>query len=503
MAETETATIPSIEGLDPQSETYVSDLEAGLEQIKVLGEGLLDDEHDYANSTHARLLKHFSAEGIEIEQVMTREFLPEIELQSIKYAKNVEGKAKARQVEDLRSKFEDENTFMERKFKAREKDIKRAIDGFNDAIVDLTTVDVLCDVDGPASEGHFFVVRKEGVYVAIMGDTLPHKINAKKTDIDPAEIGTTAFKGRFMDENKGANAYVVRNPSQLISPKVLVEIGFEVSKRKRDDEPSEAKPEDDGAESAYDSVSRGIEAVLPVPKLEELALYPFPAQDDKYYLEALEEGYRRAREAYEQLYEVYVGFHKEAEAPIGSILKSAGELRFKDKKEEYAVGDLLTSYTHNLLDYHTALKRSLRTAKRSVDDFKEALTDFITVERLSRDEVYRQIHFYIVSGNEVYEAEVDINTQDSSSLDIEPHKSNLGVEHVSGEAIGRLKEEAQQGKTHVHVITSQTTALTPKELYIYGFKVVASDTARILAEGLKKEGRYGGLVEALDGLINR
>jgi len=256
---------------------------------------------------------------------------------------------------------------------------------------------------------------------------------------------------------------------------------------------TEAKLEDDGAENAYDRFSRKL-GEFPVPQLDKLVLPSMPAQEDEFYFEALEEGYRRAQEAYEALDGAHDDFHEEFESLVGSILESAGELRFKDKKERYAVEDLVISYKHDNIDYYTALKRSLKTAKRAVDNFREALTtDFITV--------YRQIHFYIVSGNEVYEAH--LNAQDPSSLDIEPHKSILGVEHFSGEALGRLKEQAQHAKASAYLVTSQTTALTPKELYRHGIKVVASDTVRILADGLKKEGGHDELVEALGGLIKR
>jgi len=99
MAETETTTTPSIEGLDPQSETYVSDLDAGLKQLVVLSGELHADQAAYAHSLTDRILEHTSAAGIETEQSMKQETsLPGGTILTTKYAVFAKGKEQNRPI---------------------------------------------------------------------------------------------------------------------------------------------------------------------------------------------------------------------------------------------------------------------------------------------------------------------------------------------------------------------------------------------------------------------
>jgi len=518
MAETDRR-IPQIEDLEPQS---VSHLDPSLEQVKVLERELHADETEFGDGAMDRLLGYLTAAGIETEQSMKQETsLPSGTLFTTKYAIVAKGKEQVRQVEDIGTRVEDENTLAERGFEARQRDIDRAEIDIRDALLDLTTVDTLHKSENGATKEHFFVVGDDGIYVLsgsgiyVMIGGFTHSLDPEKTAIDPATFGTDKFVTSYVAENSGdengdsINVYVFRNPSKQVPVQVVALSGMKkhfraIETGETDDtqeDETEAKLEDDGAENAYDRFSRKL-GEFPVPQLDKLVLPSMPAQEDEFYFEALENGYRQVQEGYERLDKTHDKFHEEYESLVESILKSAGELRFKDKKERYAVEDLVISYKHNNIDYHTALKRSLKTARRVVDDFRDALTtDFITVEKLSDDEMHDETHFYIVKGDEVYEAH--INAQDPSSINIEPHKSILGVEHFSGEALGRLRENAKGSKSNSYLVTSQTKALTPKDLYRHVAKVVASDAARILADGLKEEGGHDELVEALGGLSEK
>ena len=461
MAET---AIPTVEGLDPESPDYVSILEDGLKATKRLHNELGEEIAAVGRASSEDLISRLKDAGYDVQEAMKSQSqasepgIGEINMEAVIYAIGIENRQQRRAVEDIVDADERERKTQARAFNRRDRAIMRANKNFSDTLKDLTEVETLHEVDN-AQEAHFFVVGEDGVYVDILKGTLFHMVEASKTDLDPDAFGTPEWCEQFKQEINGfANAYVVRNPTQLFSVKMKMGIGIkkkEKEKRGEKEQPVEGTP---GLDYVRAQVEGRPSIILKEP-------YGVPAidalhKDDPDYVEKLDAGYQAIKALEKKL-------GQQRGTLTISVLEDQIDLldaddKFSSTQERREAEDIVTAYQERIDDYFTEISRRERMIARAEEDAREAIFGLSKIEILIGEfEPQPHSHLYIVRGDEVYESHCILEKGEWS----EPMRSVLNVEiFTDAEKLAQFKEGTTNSQGNAFLIVNPSKVISVEEL---------------------------------------
>src|SRR3989344_2504604 len=228
--------IPKIGQLDPKQADYPTRLDEGLSQMDAYFQTLNQDSQDFIQEKEA-FFKYMQENGVPRETFLEYRLTDELvtkkegrfitrigEIKVIECTTSPSTKEESRRIEDLTHAYYETKNQKAQENNRQSEQIKRAHEDYIDAILGLTEIKPLNDINANYRTVHLFIPRQDGVYEMHINLGNKEVIPVfKKEGLTPDLFADDSYIDDFRKHSEGveANAYLVKNPSKEIPVEIL------------------------------------------------------------------------------------------------------------------------------------------------------------------------------------------------------------------------------------------------------------------------------------------
>jgi len=254
--------IPTLEGLNPDAEDYVAKLDEGLVSLRPLYAQAIEDIKSRFKAVHGDVVDALKGAGFEVSNTSYEELDSESD-PGIKF--KVEGtsptdKSDARRLEDMlrESMGQFQSEFGD--YSRRVLQITRAHEDYKDALLGLTHVEPLKEVDGNQSELHIYTVFRGKVYeMHVDYESKSVTRPNENKDMTPEMFTDPKSLEGIREAAKSAkgNAYLITNPSSELSVGAVGRYGSKIIRVEYEEARRTAETSKSPSDKFKGSMSRG------------------------------------------------------------------------------------------------------------------------------------------------------------------------------------------------------------------------------------------------------